>query len=282
MKEYLKELYKKINETDDIYVKGYIWSVLSDFSKYCSNDEEIKKMFNDISMACQYIKSELQLDTSITTGKKDEFLSDNSELINSIPPFIYFYDSNLDKKKHSQEGLISFLESFLYSVSSDLLNFYKEMKNTCRIVILNKGKSNGYTGFSSIDNSECFICINKFETFDDLKVLIHEIGHAYYNYCNNITIKDTKCLDLTIKSEIPAMWLEMLFHIYSRRYYSAKIKKKRIKNFNDFMNYYGLYATSFLQMGSQDEKIEDMYKCIYETDYSDLINPIRNNKSLTK
>ena len=167
-------------------------------------------------------------------------------------------------------------------MSSEILTFYKELKQSGRLIILNRGKSDGYTGYASVTNSDNFICINKLETFADLQVLVHEIGHAYYNYCNHLTLEDNNNLSLKIKSEVPAMWLEMLFNVYLRSYKNQKIKKNKVHNFNDLMIMYGLYATSFLQMGNQDRKIEDMYKFIYETDYRQLINPLLDIKSLRK
>ncbi len=281
MKNYLIALYDEFKKTDDVYVRGYIWSILSNFAKYCDSDEEIKKMFNDVSLACQYIRASIRDNELLTLKKEKEFLMDNSEFIAGIPSEIYLYDSNFDRKKHSMAGLYSVLESFLYSVSSEIFDFYQELRKSGRIVILNKGNSNGYTGYASVDNSDSFICINKFETFEDLKVLVHELGHAYYSYCNGITLEDTKDLSLMIKSEIPAIWLEMLFHVYLRNYHNIKIKKRRIKSFEDFMNYFGLYATSYLRIGNQDRNLEDMFKYIYETDYHDLIHPMRK-RNLTK
>ena len=282
MEKELRKLYDAFKETDDIYIKGYIWTVFSNFSIYYKNNYEIKKMFDEISMACQYLRKKIKYYDLLEKQSKNEFINANIELINNIPNYFYLFNTKFDKKKHSKEGLNHILESFLNSISFDLLKFYKNIEQEGRIIVLNKRNSDGYTGFSSINDCNNYICINKYETMDDVKVLVHEIGHAYYNYCNNITIDELNKLDLNIKSEVPAILLENLFHIYCRGYNVVKKEKIKIKNYNDLLYLYGMYTVSFLQMGMSEIKIEEVYKSIYNIDYTELMKKGISNKSLVK
>ncbi len=252
----LKKLYDIFKETDDIYVKGYIWTVFSNFSLYYKNNNEIRKMFDEISMACQYLRKDFKYYNLLDKKSKEEFLKNNTYLIDDIPDSFCLIYTKFDKKKHSKEGLNRVLESFLNSISFELLNFYKNMNNEGRIIVLNKHGNDGYTGFSSVNDSSNYICINKYETMDDLKILIHEIGHAYYNYINDVQLSDLNNLELNIKSEVPAILLENLFNIYCRSYKIIKKDKGRIRNYNDFLYLYGMYTTSFLQMSIENIKLE--------------------------
>ena len=292
MQELLNKLYELFKETNDTYVKGYIWTVFSNFSVYYKNNDEIQKMFNDISRACQVILKEIKINDSFMKDEKNEFVYNNQILIKMIPNYLSVIENEMDKNRHSSEELEYFLKLFLHKIRDNLLMFYEEMKSEGRIVILDNKKNDGYTGFTSITDSKNFICINKLETYDDVKVLIHEIGHAYYNYCNNIKLIDIQNLDLKIKSEIPSILLERLFSIYYSKYFKVNkyvnIEKLKINSFNDLMYSYGKYISSLFieninsKIIDKEIKIEDIYQEIYNTNYQELIDVSRNNKGLVK
>ena len=274
MEKELKELYKLFIRIDNVSTKYYIYTVFSDVINNYKNNDEIKTMYNNIVKVCHRIKNDIKLELNEEREKQRDFLEENNDLIERIPDSFCLYDTDFDKKKHSKEGLCRSIEAFLRNMSYEFASFYHEMLTNGRIIILDQYKSVQKTGFSSLDSSDNYICINKLETFEDARALLQEVGKAYYNHCNNITLDDTKDLNLNIKSEIPGLWLEMLFHLYCYKY-------RKVKNYDDLVSLYGRYAVSILQISKKRMEIEEMYKYIYETDYRELIS-IRKDKSLVK
>ncbi len=281
MEKELRKLYEIFNNTDDIGIKYYIYIVFSEMIKHCKNNKEIRDMYINISNVCHNMKSEIKSEIIKEKDEKNMFLINNKDLVDLIPDSFYLYDTNFDKKKHSKKGLSRTLENFLSNLSHDFASFYREMVNDGKIIILDQNRKVEQLGFSSTDNSDNFICINKLETLDDMRALIREVGKAYYNHCNNVTLNDMKSLDVNIKSEIPGLWLEMLFHRYCHGYKAVIQEKGKVKKYDDLAQLYSKFVVSFLLISRSSIEIEDMYKYIYETDYRELIG-IRKDKSLVK
>ncbi len=268
MKDKLKELYDYFKYTNNVCEKAFVWDVFSNMSDIYSNDLEIQKMFRDISLACRNLKPLMDnMDYSFFENKKI-FMKDNEALFKErISDSTTIYYSANQNKKYSENELKGILKSFLYSVSTDLLDFYKEMRYNDAIIIGRKRKIEGYTSFISLNNSDSYICVKKLNNLYDLKVLVHEIGHAYYNYINNIQFMESRELDNLIKSEIPAMWLELLLVMYLGNYKIKYIQNNNYKDFDKFIYYFGKNQVERMKIDSEDKKLEDIYENIYKKDY---------------
>ena len=236
------------------------------------NNIEILKMFGEISFSCKDLRISIKRFDDLYNNAKKVFVEDNNDFfISSLPKSIYICNIRNENKKYTIDELNYILKSFLYSVSSNLLSFYEEMENKNVIIIGNKKKSNGHTGFLSINDSQNYICINKLSNLNDLKILVHEIGYAYYNYLNRIIFLDSRKLNNLIKSEVPSIWLELLFTIYLRNYSVNNIKIPNTSNFDILMYNYAEYAVSRMKIDREDENLDNLYKDIYEKDYKLLI-----------
>ena len=267
----IEKLYEKFYETTDIRYKAFIWNVFSNLYNIYPKDRNVRNMFKNISINCNDVKRFINESDNCQKNEEITFLRENYSLFEQILNYdVYeFYNENESQKLdyYILKGIVS---SFLKNTSKDLYEFYKKLSIEEKIILLNKHKSDGYTSILD-NNGNSYITINRLNTLKDAKILIHEIGHAYYYFLNNIDLEESN-VSLLIKNEIPAKWLEYLFVIYLGNYNYKIIRKKEINSFPLASYILSLYVINRLRINDENKKIEEVFNEIYENDIDSLIN----------
>ena len=202
------ELYNSFSITENFYEKEYIDAFFERISQVF-NDDEIIKMYEDINNKMNLLNYENICYSLYRREMIDRYVKNNKDFFyESIVAPEYF--NKLSSKcivQLSDENISYILEMFFLSLGDDIYLFYKKLNDEGRIF---SGISNE-TAFTSIDNSNTIIFIQELRDLIDIMILVHEIGHAYYFYLNNIKIRERENVKIELKEEIPSKIMEIKF-----------------------------------------------------------------------
>lgn len=279
LKEEIKKLYLSFDKANTCYEKGFIWSFLT-LASNLFMDDEINKMYEDISLRCLKEEKALLIDQKNHEKEINKFMKENKRFFRNNLPRALKMEKIEPYKLPSKDYhyLIKILESFLKSQSIKFYDFYKKMVLEERIIM---GDSNQVC-FSSINTSKTFIFLEKFDNLYDVMALIHELAHAYYYEINNEILNDRVILENEIKDEIPSKMVELKFIRYLgviNLFKSYQTLKKEydylIYNHDQYRNDFDMIKYvigSYLAYEQENYcQIEDYFQHVYQSDFHDLI-----------
>lgn len=237
---------------------------------------------------------------------RDNFIRDNKGFFDTMLPYVRNKKLN-NPVFHSLEFdyFKKLLYGFLGSVSPRLLFFYKKIEKDGKIFVRSPSSKEKIFGYNSSESNgfvvplNYCIYINKCSSILDLCVLVHEIAHAYYYYCNNYQVNELINPLHEIKEEIPARLLERLLIDYLAEngltmyayLLDLNYQDNIIKNIRnaDLFNRYKYSIANFIAyelspLINNGVTLEEFNNAIYENDYRIIIaDTIREyDKKLSK
>ncbi len=274
------QLYYSFDNTDDLYEKGFIWSIFSYFSDLYPNEEDVQQMFRNISRKSIQIEKEMLSDEKKFSRQEKSFMRENKRFFHKYIPYIKEnYKDEMTNFSVKERGYLKMLmETFLQNLSLDFYYFYKKMVNEERLILANENQ----VAFSSLDKSDTFIFYKKFDNVFDVMVLVHELAHSYYYYLNNEKLIDRKDLNKSIKEEIPSRMVELLFINYLNSInlmeFSIKLKNEYDNdlsyyntNRNSIVNIKYLIGTYLAYQFCEKYTIEEYFRYVCENDFQNLL-----------
>ena len=288
VKSELKKLfYASFSENISCYELLSIYQLFKDFNKIFPNDEEIDKWCRGMAADINFFRKN-EIETYLKDKKKkyELFMCENKDFFDkNVLINDYSNKSHIDKiTKLSKDNISQIIKEFLLSIDNDLYLFYQKMESEGRIII--GGEAACY--FSSCGDSNNINTIEKLETLEDIMILMHEIGHAYYNYINNVTMKEEDDFQNEIKSEIPANLLAARFFefvqkniSYEEGLYLEDVFYAVAEDYNGDRDMFNSlkYVTSFYIVQATQNVDLDIVKCfthIHESDIFTLIYEVNN------
>ena len=290
LKKELRELYHSFDKTNNFYEKGYIISFFDYLKNVFPNDLDIIKMNRDLIYKMN-LYSDYFTKYSEFRGKKiDKFVKKKT----------VFFDRRITKDNKEfklingtliplgKDNIAYLIETFLGSIDKDLLEFYRKINSEGRITF----SPENITAFTSLSNSNTMIFIEKLENLKDIMILMHEIGHAYYFYINNMKISERENVLSELKDEIPAKVLEIKFvkflqnnGVFEQGLVLESLFDEIIEECNkkrdNYDNLKYLIASSIAKSVKDKEfDLAKYYKHIYKSDAYNLVNEIVDDRKL--
>lgn len=223
-KKDLNGLYDILKRSNSIYFLERFYYYLSFLKKVYPNDQYIINLFNKVNYSYRVHGGKLIKMNCEILSKVKEFEEKNKEYFSkTIPSNNLLYCKN-NINMISQEELKSIILNFALSLSNEFYLFVKYVIDNNKIFLPNKCNdlSNGFSMLVSVNFGGYYIYLNHFLNIDDLLVLVHEIGHLYYYYLNNIANFKLKKPEAAIKEEIVPRMMEWLlieyFGLYNKLY----------------------------------------------------------------
>ncbi len=283
----MEDNYQLFINTKSLDEKIYILGLVNELSNIFDDNLKLKLIKDKLIMRSLLFSNKMFLMQAIDENNKYDYVTNN---IDSILESI-----NMERKKRVHIAYINFfpslkpkeiefiLNDFFSQLSSSLYEFYLNLKKSS-IFVSDRCEEDGKAFILSPRSSNTFVVIRKLANYLDLSILIHEIGHAYYNAINNVNLDYINVLDNDIKGEIPSRLLELFFIDYlmnnncSR---CANILKNKYRNFlnieryklDDYRNlkyYLGNYLAFKLKDNNQGT-IEELFKLINNNTLNDLL-----------
>ena len=233
---YKKEFYK----TNNFYLKISLFNLVyllehytgefdNEFHSIESNDKRLKEIRADKNQKfADYIQ---------------KFMNNNKDLIeNIISPYKTEYE--LKPSSHEQyidpNTCLKIVGDFLLSFNPYMYNLFCTLYNEQRILFTNR--LNCGTEMNAKSRDTIHIFLTSLCNVSDMSTLVHEMGHAYKDYCfpeyhNPYGVSDV------LRSEMASKTLELIFLIYLINniiYYDDSIK-----HYNWFLNQIYLDASNY-------------------------------------
>ena len=220
-----------------------------------------------------------------------QFMLNEKKVIEHIIPNFEYKEEKVSFDNKSASYLLNILEGFFNSLSPSLLSFYKKLSQNKQIFFVTSPDKNYQKRAFSIndffDDNKKYVYIYRFNNMHDLSTLIHEIGHAYYNYLNSVNCYMDYNVDFDMKIEILSILLEALFINYLKYIHLDNDALMLEKDFFNDLKYYrnnmhqisdiryliGFYV-GYTKQGLINRKytLEEFIDYIYHTHYLDLIS----------
>ena len=290
-------LYESFYSTTDINVKRFIFSKFSCLIKIFPSCTFINEMYYNLLKYTERNYRQLEYLNERDKQKTQNFIKANEEYIEDLVPFGKKIQNETSFVEVPAYYLDMILDSFFQYISPVLNEFYHRMNREGRILINNinclplntndkKHVHNGFVDYLSVNEPKCYIYLNSYNSFMDMAILAHEMGHAYYSYVNDINFNDFSDNNQIIKLEIPSKMLEILLVRYLKEigYFKEarsimNVFNKRItedRNYKNRMSKLKYSIGGFI--GSQyadlinNYSIEDIFHHIFLTDFRNLLD----------
>ena len=226
----MQKLYEEFFSTDEILQKYYAYSFMRIFHEFYSADPIVNQYFQEMK---KYIKKHYSLITRVLDlddKHMDQYLQSKMSFFEKKLPKVKGLNiaSNYSFVSINEMDASYLLDSFLWSISHKLYNFYKKIKRESKVLMRNPestatigglkpGEQNGFAVSASTVRRKSYVFMNKMNSLEDLSGLVHEIGHAYFYHIVNYSFKDFLDPEKNLKKEIPSRMLEYLFIQYLKK-----------------------------------------------------------------
>ncbi len=284
------QLYEMFRDTKSFKKRVQIMELMNDIRKCFPSNELMKKIF--FGMELTLTKGDVKRINGILFKRNlrsDLFMFLNKRFFYDYLPVSQLRATDYNFPQMDSKAFYLMIEDFLKKISPDLYDFYLGMLEDNTIFISRDICTNflGLTGSLSVTNPDSYIMIRQCNTIADIRVVIHEIGHAYYNYLNNLTYGKLRTDQVMIKTEIPSNLLELLFINYlGKMGYNNEARQLHdiyISNMTNWLNNIHDYIMVKYAIGSYiayrtcpliekgEYSIEELFKSFHETSYRDLL-----------
>ena len=218
----LNDLYTKFYQTQDLKEKIFILNSFIEITTLFPKDISLNYLENKmLDFMGKHYEEYLKYREDIYQ-ELNSFLINNAGISMRLVPLSKKIMQKSVFPKQDEKCLIAVLYEFLDETSIHLSSFFEELVSNNRLFIqnyncypekfdINSVRYNGCAGILPLDEIKPYIYINGLNDFYDLYILIHELGHAYYNKINNVNYKDYYNCNQLVKNEIPSKLMEMLF-----------------------------------------------------------------------
>lgn len=225
--------------------------------------------------------------------KREKFVIDNNCYFRGLVfPFKGFvsHKANLEQNTFSSEEALQIVRKFLFATDRRLYTAFSKCLLEGRLLV--KGKNLGETEL--LPNGKSYIFVKDYNSVLGMSCLVHEFAHYYYDSMISLDYLASISPEERIKSELPALTLELIFINYMQNQYPSKETREVMRHYEErFINaingpycYNNIkYALGFIyakQIVNDYKKglnisITDLFRYIAENSFSKIYQDIRIN-----